>query len=96
MAEVAEQADEEIVAEAEPAPKGAPGRLLGAFGFLFALGALAAVGYLYFLLVYLEPNAHLTRSLAQAAGERAALRADSQQLQEAAWPCREGMGGAGR
>ena len=82
MAEVSDQTAEEIAAEAEPAPKRAPGRLLAAFGFLFALGALAAVGYLYFLLVYLEPNAHLTRSVAQAAGERAALRTDLQQLQE--------------
>ena len=80
--EVTEQAAEATVAELEAPPKRAPGRLLAAFGFLFALGALAAVGYLYFLLVYSDPSAGLVRGLAQAAGERAALRDDVHQLEE--------------
>ena len=77
-----EQAAEASVAEPEAPPKRAPGRLLAAFGFLFALGALAAVGYLYFLLVYSDPSAGLVRGLAQATGERAALRDDVHQLEE--------------
>ncbi len=82
MAEVTEQAAESIVVEPQAPPKRAPGHLLAAFGFLFALGALAAVGYLYFLLVYSDPSAGLVRGLAQAAGERAALRDDVHQLEE--------------
>lgn len=82
VAEVTDQAADEPVAEPEAAPQRAPGRLLAAFGFLFALGALAAAGYLYFLLVYLDPNAGLARGLAQAAGERAALAGELRQLQE--------------
>ena len=81
MAEVNEPAAG-AVAEPEAPPIRAPGRLLAAFGFLFALGALAAVGYLYFLLVYSDPNAGLVGSLAQATGERAALRDDVHQLEE--------------
>ncbi|MYF10393.1 MAG: hypothetical protein F4229_05305 [Gammaproteobacteria bacterium] len=83
VAEVTDQAAAgEAVAEPQAVPHRAPGRLLAAFGFLFALGALAAVGYLYFLLVYLDPSAGLARGLAQAAGERAALRDDLRQLEE--------------
>ncbi len=82
MAEVTEQAAESIVAEPEAAPQRARGRLLAAFGLLFAVGALAAVAYLYFLLVYLDPNAGLASGLAQATGERAALRDDVHQLEE--------------
>ena len=82
MAEVTDQSAEGIAAEPEAALKRAPGRLLAAFGFLFALGALAAVGYLYFLLVHLNPSAGLARGLAQAAGERAALRDGLHQLEE--------------
>lgn len=81
MAEVNEPAAG-AVAEPEAPPIRAPGRLLAAFGLLFALGALAAVGYLYFLLVYSDPNAGLVGSLAQATGERAALRDDVHQLEE--------------
>ncbi len=88
MAEAADQP----AAVAEPTQAAAPvgprvrpragGRLLAAFAFLFALGAVAAVGYLYFLLVYLDPNAGLARGLAQAAAERAALGDGLQQLEE--------------
>ena len=81
MAEVNEPAAG-AVAEPEAPPIRAPGRLLAAFGFLFALGALAAAGYLYFLLVYSDPSAGLVGSLAQATGERAALRDDVHQLEE--------------
>ena len=77
-----EQAAQPIAAEPEAPPKRARGRLLAAFGLLFALGALAAVAYLYFLLVYSDPSAGLVRGLAQAAGERAALRDDVHQLEE--------------
>ena len=82
VAEENDQAAEGAAAEPQAAPKRGQGRLLAAFGFLFALGALAVAGYLYFLLVYLEPNAGLTRGLAQAAGERAALSEDLRQLEE--------------
>ena len=82
MAEVTDQAAGSIVVEPEAASKRAPGRLLAAFGLLFALGALAAVGYLYFLLVYSDPSAGLASGLAQATGERAALRDDVHQLEE--------------
>ena len=84
MAEAADQP----AAVAEPTQAAAPvgpragGRLLAAFALLFALGAVAAVGYLYFLLVYLDPNAGLARGLAQAAAERAALGDGVQQLEE--------------
>ena len=77
-----EQAAQPTAAEPEAPPKRAPGRLLAAFGLLFALGALAAVAYLYFLLVYSDPSAGLVGGLAQAAGERAALRDDVHQLEE--------------
>ncbi len=92
MAEVTEQAAESIVVEPQAPPKRAPGHLLAAFGFLFALGALAAVGYLYFLLVYSDPSAGLVRGLAQAAGERAALRDDVHQLEERLRLSEEGRG----
>ena len=83
VAEVTDQAAAgEAVAEPQAVPHRAPGRLLAAFGFLFALGALAAVSYLYFLLVYLDPSAGLARDLAQAASERGALRDDLRQLEE--------------
>ena len=82
MAEVNDQAAEATVTEPQAAPKRAPGRMLAAFGFLFGLGALAAVGYLYFLLVYLDPSAQLARGLAQADGERATLGDDLRQLEE--------------
>ena len=82
MAEVTDQMPEAAVAESEAAPKRAPGRMLAAFGFLFGLGALAAVGYVYFLLVYLDPSAQLATGLAQAAGERATLGDDLRQLEE--------------
>ncbi len=59
-----------------------PGRLLAAFGFLLAVGALAGVGYLYFLLVHLDPNAGLAGRLAQAADDRAAMRDELRQLEE--------------
>ena len=77
-----EQAAQPTTAEPEAPPKRAPARLLAAFGFLFALSALAAVAYLYFLLVYSDPSAGLVGGLAQAAGERAALRDDVHQLEE--------------
>ena len=92
MAEVSEQAAQPSVAEPEAPPQRAPGRLLAAFGLLFALGALAAVGYLYFLLVYSDPNAGLVGSLAQATGERAALRDDVHQLEERLRLSEEGRG----
>ena len=79
--EVTEQAVAGVAAEPEAAPRRAPGRLLAAFGFLFALAALAAVGYLYFLLVHQNPNAQLARGLTVAAGERATLRNDLRQLE---------------
>ena len=83
VAEVTDQAAAgEAAAEPEATPNRAKGRLLAAFAFLFALGALAAVGYLYFLLVYLDPSAGLARGLAQASGERAALRDELRQLEE--------------
>ncbi len=53
--------------------------MLAAFGFLLAVGALAGVGYLYFLLVYLDPTA---AGVAQAASERAVLRDELRQLEE--------------
>ena len=82
MAELSDQAAEAPVVEPEAIPKRAPGRMLAAFAMLFALGALAAAGYLHFVLVYLHPNAELARGLAQAAGERAALRNDLRQSEE--------------
>ena len=91
MAEVTDQAAEAPVAEPEAAPQKAPGRLLAAFGLLFALGALAAVGYLYFLLVYLEPSDGLAKGLAQAAGERVGLRNDLAQLEERQRLSEEGL-----
>ena len=82
MTEVIDQAAETPAAESEAAPQRKPGRMLAALGFLLAVGALAGVGYLYFLLVYLDPSAPLARSLAQASGERAALRDDLRGLEE--------------
>ena len=82
MAEVTDQAAQAAVVEPEAAPKRPPGRMLAVFGLLFALAALAAVGYLYFLLVVLEPSAGLAKGLAQAAEERAALHDELRQLEE--------------
>lgn len=81
MTEDIDQAAETPAAESQAAPQRKPGRMLAAFGFLLALGALAGVGYLYFLLVYLDPGAPLTRNLEQASGERAALRDDLRGLE---------------
>jgi len=53
------EADSSVANTAEkPSAKKAekkPGRVLAAFAFLFALVGLAGVGYLYYLLVYLDP-----------------------------------------
>ena len=53
---------------------GRPGRLLAATAFLLAAAAVVAVGYLYFILIHLDPNAKLERDLAQANAERTALQ----------------------
>ena len=53
---------------------GRPGRLLAATAFLLAAAAIVAVGYLYFILIHLNPNAKLERDLAQANAERTALQ----------------------
>ena len=65
-----------------PASKPPSGRLLAAAALLLALFALAAAGYLYFMLVYLQPNAAMERGLAQAQAERNALGNGLAQAQE--------------
>ena len=55
---------------------------MAATAFLLALAAMAAAAYLYFLLVYLEPNAATERALAQAKTERDALGSGLAQAQE--------------
>lgn len=65
----------------EPTPK-PPGRLLAATALLLALSALAGAGYLYFVLIYLQPNAATERALAQAEAERNALGNGLAQAQE--------------
>ncbi|MCY4212936.1 MAG: uroporphyrinogen-III C-methyltransferase [Gammaproteobacteria bacterium] len=82
MTEVTDQAAQMPAAEPAAIPQRKPGRMLPAFGFLLAVGALAGVGYLYFLLVYLDPSAGLAADMAQAASERDALRAELRQLEE--------------
>lgn len=73
-------AQKPALAGASPGPP--PGRLLAATAFLLALAAAAAAAYLYFLLVYLEPNAATERALAQAKTERDALGSGLAQAQE--------------
>ena len=68
--------------KAQDAPARPAGRLLAGTACLLALAGLAAVGYLYFQLIYLDPSAKLERSLAQARAENAALRSSLSQAQE--------------
>ena len=55
---------------------------MAATAFLLAFAAMAAAAYLYFLLIYLEPNAATERALAQAKTERDALGSGLEQAQE--------------
>ena len=48
--------------------------MLAATAFLLAVAAVVAVGYLYFALIHLNPNAKLERDLARANAERTALQ----------------------
>ena len=59
-----------------------PGRLLAATAFLLAFVALAGTGYLYFLLIHLNPNAKLERSIVAAQAERSALQVGLSQADE--------------
>lgn len=73
-------AETPALAGTPPGPR--PGRLLAATAFLLAFAAMAAAAYLYFLLIYLEPNAATERALAQAKTERDALGSGLEQAQE--------------
>lgn len=66
----------------EQTSKPPPGRLLAATALLLAFSALAGAGYLYFALIYLQPNAATERALAQAEAERNALGNGLAQAQE--------------
>lgn len=74
VAKPAPVATEQTPAAAIPArPRG---RFLGGLGLLLALGALCGVGYLYYLLVYLEPSDELTARIVSLEAAIPGIRRD--------------------
>ena len=73
-------------AQVRSAPKRRTGRFTSMLALLLALllalAALAGVGYLYFILVYLNPDSVLSQGLAAAQAERRALEQNIRQQQE--------------
>ncbi len=64
------------------APRQRTGRLTAMLALLLALAASAGVGYLYFVLVRLDPNAALQQGLAAAQTERRDLERNIRQQEE--------------
>ncbi len=67
------EANTEVEESAEQVVVKAKGRGIAFFAILLSLGALAAVGYVYYLLVYLDPLSQLRSDKAVASEQTAAL-----------------------